>query len=68
MENNYLLWCTLANSMHFTITVNISQSSTLISRIERKEVYFLNASTCLFMEIKRNESKLDKNASVNSYM
>lgn len=45
----YLLRCTFADSMHFTSTVNISQSCSLISRIKRKEVDFLNASTCLLV-------------------
>ena len=51
----YLLRCTFADSMHFTITVKISQSSSLIGWIEWKEVNLLNTSTCLSITIFRRE-------------
>lgn len=47
MANIYLLWCTLADSMHFTLMVYVSQCSPLISGIKWKEVYFLNTGTSL---------------------
>lgn len=49
-----LLWCTFADPMHFAFTVNISQCCSLISGIERKEVHFLNTSSCL-LECGKNE-------------
>jgi len=44
----YLFWRTFAYSMHFTLLINISQCCALIGRIERKKMYFLYTSTCLW--------------------
>lgn len=55
----YLLWRTFADPMHFPFSIKISQCCPFISGIERKEVYFLNASSGLM--IVKVKSKLISN-------
>jgi hypothetical protein len=44
---SYLLRGTLASPVPVSIIINVSQSSPLVHRVERKEMNFSNPSSCL---------------------
>lgn len=46
-ENRYLFWRALADTVHLPLPVCVSQSSPLISRIEREKMDLLNPSSGL---------------------